>query len=135
MATLSAADARQLAADFHELAVAIGHYRFDNWGQLSPALRSKLESSEWTLLRQSSDFSLQAMAITLSDIDATLKNIKGATDEARKAIGRIRTVDRVIRIASAATVLGAAIANGNPNGITDAVRALYDEASSAKQAD
>lgn len=73
------------------------------------------------------------MAITLSDIDATLKNIKGATDEARKVIGGIRTVDRVIRIASAATVLGSALANGNSNGITDAVRALYDEASSAKQ--
>lgn len=41
MATLSADDARQLAADFHELAVAIGHYRFDNWGQLSLALPVK----------------------------------------------------------------------------------------------
>ena len=130
MAQLSADNARQLAADFHDLAVAVGNYRFDNWEQLSPTQLSRLESLQWTLLNYSSDFSSQAIAITLTDLDNTLNNIKDATGKAEKAIGQIRSVDKIFRIATAATVLGAAIASGNPVGIADAVKATYNAASS-----
>src|ERR1019366_5645180 len=113
MPTLSEAQARELAANFHDLAVELGHYRFDNWDKLSASQRSRLEGLQWTLLNYSSDFSSEAIAITLSDLDATLKTIKGATDEAERAIKTIRTVDKVFRLAVAGTVLGAAIMSGN----------------------
>src|SRR5262245_47402569 len=127
MARLSAADARQLAADFHNLAFAVGKYRFDNWDQLSTAQRSRIEGLMWTLLNYSSDFSSQAIAITLNDLQDTLKNIKDVTSEAEQVIQRIRTFDTIIRIAAAATVLGATIASGNPSGIADALKGVYDQ--------
>ena len=83
-----------------------------------------------TLLNYSADFSSLAITSTLSDLQSTLTNIKGATDKANEVIGKIRTFDKVIRIAAAATVLGAAIASSNPGGIADAVKAVCDATSS-----
>lgn len=130
MPKLSADQARQLASDFHDLAFEFGHYRFDNWDSLSAAQRSKLEGLQWTLLNYSSDFSSQAMSITLQDIDATLQKIKDATDQAEKAIEDIKAVDKIFKVAVAGTVLGAAIVSGNPQGIVSAVQGMYDALSS-----
>jgi hypothetical protein len=128
MPTLSVDDIRQLAAGFHDLGVACGQYRFDNWKTLSPADQSKLEGLEWTLLNYSCDFSAEAMEQTLSYLASTLNDIKAATDQAEKAIKKIKTVDKVIKIAAAGAVLGAAIASLNPSGVADAVKGVYTAA-------
>lgn len=130
MPTLSADQARQLAADFHDLAFALGQYRFDNWDDLSAAQRAKLGDLQWTLLNYSSDFTLQAMKITLQDVDATLQKIKGATDLAQAAIKKIQAVNKIFKVAVAGTVLGAAIVTGNATGIASALQGVADAVSS-----
>lgn len=61
MPNISADDARQLASDFHDLAVAIGNLEFAQWDDLTPAQRTKLDNLQWTLMNYSSDFSTQAI--------------------------------------------------------------------------
>ena len=125
---ISADDARQLASDFHDLAVSVGNLKFAQWDDLTSAQRAKLDSLQWTLMNYSSDFSTQAIQISLDDKKGSLSDIKKSTDAAKAVFAKIKTINRVIGIASAAAVLAASIISGSPTGISTAAKGLFDQA-------
>ncbi len=124
MAKLSANQAFELAEIFHEMSVTVGNYRFDQWDKLTPSQRKRLEDLQWTLMNYSSDFVAQAINFVVDDLQGTLKKITDATSEANDAIVKIKTVSKVVVIAAAATVLGAAIMSGNADGSLKAAEDL-----------
>ena len=124
MAKLSADQAFELADKFHDISVSVGNYRFDQWDDLTPSQRKRLEDLQWTLMNYSSDFIAQAINLIVDDLQESLKKITDATAEANAAIAKIKTVSKVIAIGAAATVLGAAIMSGNADGALKAAEDL-----------
>ncbi len=124
MAKLSADQAFELADRFHNISVSVGNYRFDEWDNLTPSQRKRLEDLQWTLMNYSSDFIAQAINLIHDDLQGSLKRITDATSEANAAIAKIKTVSKVIVIGAAATVLGAAIMSGNADGALKAAEDL-----------
>ena len=131
MPDISADDARQLASDFHDLAVSLGNYKFSHWDELTPAQRTNLDNLQWTLMNYSSDFSTQAIQISLDDIKGSLASIKKSTDAAKDALSKIIAINKVVGIASAAAVLAASITSGSPTGIATAAKGLFDQATAS----
>ena len=123
---LSAEDARSLARLYYDLAGSLGKYRFDNWDRLSARERGDIESLEWTLLTFSSDMTSRAIILGLNDIRPALREITTATKNLRKSISRLNDVRAVIRSATKAVTLAAAIFSGNPEAIASAVSAATD---------
>jgi paraquat-inducible protein B len=130
MGKLTADQARDLANQFHDLSVSVGDYRFDHWDDLTRATRDRLEDLQWTLMNYSSDFTSQAISLTLSDLQDTLDHIQRTTKKAQQVIKTIKTVDKVIRIAAAATVLAAAIMTGNAEAAIKAAEDTYEQTTS-----
>jgi hypothetical protein len=128
MGKLTADQARDLANQYHDLSVVVGDYRFDHWDDLSSAKRRRLEDLQWTLMNYSSDFTAQAISLTLSDLNGALARIAETTKKAKRTIQTIKIVDKVIRIAAAATVLAASIMSGNPEAAIAAAEDTYEQA-------
>ncbi|HVF39751.1 MAG TPA: hypothetical protein VM939_07615 [Gemmatimonadaceae bacterium] len=121
MPRLTASDARDISRSFHDLAVSIGRYRFDNWSKLSPSERTDLESREWTLLNDSSDMTSRAIILQVDDMKSALEGIKAATKRLNKTAKSFRDFRSAISVASKAISLGAAIMTGNPIAIAEAI--------------
>ncbi len=118
---LTANEARELSSLFRDVSVALGNYRFANWGNLSQRDREAIEGIEWTLLNYSSDFTTLAVGLTLDETDASLAKIKQATNKAKASIKRIKNIKKVIGVAGAVVKLGAAIVTQNPGVIASAI--------------
>ncbi|HEY8166130.1 MAG TPA: hypothetical protein VIF83_11310 [Gemmatimonadaceae bacterium] len=123
---VSANDARSLARLYYELAGSIGKYRFDNWHKLSPSERGDLESLEWTLLTFSSDMTSRAIIFDLSEARSALREITAATKRLKQSIARLNDVRDVIRAATKAVTLAAAIFSGNAEAVASAVASATD---------
>jgi hypothetical protein len=117
--------ARALARSFLDLAHQLGAYRFDRWGELTPAQRQAIEGAEWTLLNHSSDYTTQAVGLALDDLEADLKTVADATAAAADAIAKLGELRKVLKLAAGAVVLGGAIASQNPGAILGAAKELY----------
>jgi hypothetical protein len=128
MPKLSADQARDLANQYHDLSVSVGDYRFDHWGDLNVNQRKRLEDLQWTLMNYSSDFTAQAITLTVDDLQNSLTQISSATVKAKNAIKKIALVNKVIVVASSATVLAATILSGNAEGALNAAKDLYNAA-------
>jgi hypothetical protein len=121
---LTADDALALAQEFHDLAVALGDYRFANWDDLTSAQRSKLEDAQWSLLNASSDAVTMAVGIALDSSQVSLAKIRQATAKAQSTVKSIKTVKKVINIATAAVALAAAVASKDPGAIVKNAQGL-----------
>jgi hypothetical protein len=116
MPTLSTDQLTSMAQDFHDLAVAVGQFRLDRIHQGAPLADPgivQLLGLQFSLLNTSSSLALQAAQVTLADADAAAAMIKSATEDANAAIQTASTINKVVTIAAAATVLAAAITTGN----------------------
>lgn len=118
---ISKDQARDLGKWFREASVSLGDFRFDNWSELSEKERSLFADREWTLLNYSLDFSTQAVGQLLVESTESLEAIKEATAEATQAVGKIKSVKKVLDISSSIIRLGAAISTNNFGAIADAV--------------
>jgi hypothetical protein len=122
MPKLTAAQARDLADSYFNLAQEVGKYRLDNWTRLSEGARGTLESRMWTLLNYSSDFTGEAVSLTVDELAPVLEEIQGATTKLTKAIKKLGTVQKVLTIAAAGIKLGASIMTGNADQIASAAQ-------------
>jgi len=121
MPILNSDQAFELARQFHDLSVALGNFRFDNWDAIAPARRKELEDLQFWVLDYSSKLNALSIKIALDDLKPTLEKIKSATTAMEQAIERIKEVEQIIRIGTAAVTLGAAILTMNPEAIATAV--------------
>jgi hypothetical protein len=121
-------DALNLSKKFRELSVALGNYRFDNWGNLTASQRQQLEDQEWTLLNHASDLTTLAVGIALDETQASLSNINGSITKAKKAVKKLDTVRKIIKVAESGVRLAAAIVTKDPKAIAKASKDLYQNA-------
>src|SRR5437763_16467458 len=117
MPTLPADEARQVARNYYELATAVGAFRFAHWTQMTKRDRDRLESLEWTLLGNSSDFTTHAINLTVDDLEQAVADIGAVTARLRRVVQRTARVRTAIGIATAAVALGAALLTGHAGAI------------------
>lgn len=130
MPRLSKDEARELAAQFNSLADTLMNYRLDNFGELTSARRAELRQLETRFRDFSNDFTDLAINLTLEDVESDLKAIGEATKKAKGAIKSLQKVRDVVKVATAAFKLGAAVITGNAQAIASAVQGV---ASAIKQ--
>lgn len=121
MPKLTSDQAFILAQEFHDLAFAIGNFRFANFDDLSSDERKLLEDLQFDVMNDSTKFNAISIDLALNDLQSTLDDINGATDRMKDAINHLKDVGKVINIATAAVTLGAAIVSMNPGAIASAV--------------
>src|SRR5690348_1632895 len=114
---LDAAQAQELAQEFHDLAVAIGQCRLDNVATLNPDQQAKLLNFQLQCVQFSNHFIAMGLFAAQADLAATLAVIKQQTANAAEAIETINDINKALQIATAVAVLGASIASLNPSAV------------------
>ena len=127
MPTLSSDQAFQLAKQFSDIARELTEYRMSNFAELTPDQRNQLEGLEFSIRNFSSDFVALSIKLELDDLDGALRDIKGATDKMKNAIGNLEKVNKILKVATTVVTIGAAIVSGNPAAIASAVGAAFEE--------
>jgi len=127
MPKLSSDQAFQLAKLFSDIAQKLTNYRISNWDELSPNQRTKLEGLEFTVRNYSSDFIALSIKLEVDDLEATLKDIKGATDKMKESIGNLKKINKILKVATIVVTIGAAVVSGNPSAIASAVGSAFAE--------
>lgn len=121
MPKLTSDQAFVLAQAFHDLSVEIGNYRFRVHQDLTPAKRRQLEDLQFDVLNTSTQFNALSISLALDNLQDTLDDISAATEKMNKAIKRLKDVQKVIAIATAAVTLGGAIISMNLSAIASAL--------------
>ncbi|KRT68680.1 MAG: hypothetical protein XU15_C0018G0057 [candidate division NC10 bacterium CSP1-5] len=125
---LTSEEAFELSRRFRELSVELGNFRFSKWKELSPAQRRTTEDAEWSLLNASSDMITSAVGIVLDETETSFQKLQGSTNKAKRAIQTLKTVRKVINIATAAVGLAAAIISRDPGAIAKNAKGLFSAA-------
>jgi hypothetical protein len=121
MPKLTSDQAFALALAFHDLANEIGNYRFRVHEELTPAERKRLQDLQFDVLNASTQFNALSLSLGLDELQETLDDIGAATAKMQKAIKKIKNVQQIIKIATAAVTLGGAIVSMNPGAIASAI--------------
>src|SRR6266436_2639688 len=119
---INAGQARDLAQQFHDLATAVGDFRFDHWDELAKSERDRLKDMQFMLLNNSTHFITELVGVILDDVQGDLEALQKVTANAKKALENIADVKKAIEIAAELVKLGAAVASENPAAITSAVQ-------------
>jgi len=119
---INAGQARDLAQQFHDLATAVGDFRFDRWDELAKSERDRLKDMQFMLLNNSTHFITELVGVILDDVQGDLEALQKVTANAEKALENIADVKKAIEIAAELVKLGAAVASENPAAITSAVQ-------------
>lgn len=123
---LTSSDAFELSRSFRDLSVGVGSYRFDNWDKLKPSQRQDLEDLEWSLLNGSSDIRTMAVGLMLDETQLSFVQLKGSTGKAKNAIKKLKTVKKVINMATRAVALGAAVVSKDFGAVLKNSKALHE---------
>jgi hypothetical protein len=121
---LTAAQAQELAKEFHDIAAAIGMYRLAQVNNLSDKQQFRLQNLQLQCIQFSDSFITLGLFAQQASLAVTLQTIKQQTTAAQQAISTINTVDKVLEIATAAAVLGASVASMNPSAVASGVQGL-----------
>ena len=125
---LNAEDAFELSKQFRDLAINLGNYRFANWNALTPTQRRDLEDEEWSLLNSSSDMTTKAVGLALEESAINVQNITSSVGKAKRAIKKLEKVSEVIKVATAAVGLAAAIVAKDPGAIAKNTKLVLEAA-------
>ena len=131
MPKLTSAQAFALAQGFHDLSVEIGNFRFKQGDELSSAQRKRLEDLQFDVLNVSTQFNALSLSMELDELQDTLDNVGMATVRMKGAIKKIGSVQRVIKISTAAVTLGAAVVSMNPGAIVGALTGVANALAAA----
>jgi hypothetical protein len=123
---LTSTEAFELSRGFRGLSVALGDFRFARWDELKPSQKRTLEDAEWSLLNASSDMITTAVGLVLDETEMGLDRLKESAARAEHAIRRLSEVRGLIKLATAAVGLSAAIVSGEPAAIAKRAKELYD---------
>ena len=125
---LNAEDAFELSKQFRDLAINLGNYRFANWNALTPTQRRDLEDEEWSLLNSSSDMTTKAVGLALEESAINVQNITSSVGKAKRAIKKLEKVSEVLKVATAAVGLAAAIVAKDPGAIAKNTKLVLEAA-------
>ena len=128
MPKLSEDQLTSIAQQFHDLSVSISQFRLDRIQEGAPLSDPgivQLLGLQWSLLNASSSFYIQAAQVSLTDADSAVSQIMAATNDAITAIKKLKVIDRVVSIGSAAGALAAAIMTGDIDQIAAGAKGVY----------
>ena len=121
-------EAFELSKGFRKLSVELGDYRFDQWNNLTPSQRQKIENDEWTLLNASSDMITMAVGLVLDETVVRFNELKKSTLEAKKAVKKLKEIKKIIKITTAAVQLAGAIVSKDLGAIAKRTKGLFEAA-------
>jgi hypothetical protein len=121
---LTAAQAHNLAEEFHDIAAAIGAYRLAQVSTLTDTQQYQLQNLQLQCVQYSTGFITLGLFAQQANLVATLQTITKQTTAAQQAISTINTIDKVLQIATAAAVLGASIASMNALAVGSGIQGL-----------
>jgi|HubBroStandDraft_3_1064219.scaffolds.fasta_scaffold51575_2 succinate dehydrogenase/fumarate reductase flavoprotein subunit len=130
MAT-SAEQASQLANLFLELSESVDQFRETNAASLSDDELDSLVERATQLREISQQLNGESIAATLDQVQDNVNHIIAATKDAQQAVKKIKKVQNVFAIVSAATDLGAAIGSGKIATIGSSSAALFQAIAAA----
>jgi hypothetical protein len=126
MPRLTAKDTLAIAAQYHDLSVRLGKYRFASWEKLSAADRASIESVEWSLMGLSTEMTARGIELETEDLAGVVRHIRKVTLSLRQAVNRTAEVKQVIAAAGAGLELASAIAAGDVPAILEKAGALLE---------
>ncbi len=126
MKKLTAQEAFLLAKSFRDLSVSLGDYRFANWSQLTDKQKKTIEDAEWSLLNASADIRTVAVGLVLDETQLSYEKLQQTTSDAKKAVGLLENIRKVIGIAAAAVSLAGALISLDFGAIVNTAKGLYD---------
>lgn len=126
MKKLTSQEAFLLAKSFRDLSVSLGDYRFENWGLLTDKQRKAIEDAEWSLLNASADIRTVAVGLVLDETQLSYEKLQQTTSDAKKAVGLLENIRKVIGIATAAVSLAGAVVSLDFGAIVKTAKGLYD---------
>lgn len=109
MAKLTQEEARQLAANFRDAAIAAGDNLQENWSRYTPKERSELQALEVTLMNHAADMTTQAIGLMLDEAEQDLTSLMRITARGKRALKSVAKAKAVITVLSAVIGLAAAI--------------------------
>jgi hypothetical protein len=127
MPKLTSDQAFELAKLFSDVAQKLTTYRMTNFDALTVNQRTKLEGLEFTIRNTSSDLIALSIKLEVDDLDATLKDIKGATDKMKKAISNLKKINKILKVATIVVTIGAAVVSGDASAIATAIGTALTE--------
>jgi hypothetical protein len=126
MKKLTAQEAFLLAKSFRDLSVSLGDYRFENWSQLTDKQKKTIEDAEWSLLNASADIRTVAVGLVLDETQLSYEKLQQTTSDAKKAVGLLENIRKVIGVAAAAVSLAGAIISQDFGAIVNTAKGLYE---------
>jgi hypothetical protein len=132
---LTPAQAQILAQAFHDIAAAIGAFRLAQVQDLSDSQQYRLQNLQLQCIQYSNTFITLGLFAQQANLAAILKTIKQQTTKAEEAISKIKVIDSVLQIATAAAVLGASIASLNPSAVASGVEGLISAIADSESGD
>lgn len=116
--------AQQLADLFTQLANEVDAFRNAHYDELSSAQRADLEDKIQQLYDFHDEFAGDAIQNTINAMQGDLSQLTSITNQAKKALQHLETVQRVVNIVSAASNLAEDIITADYGAIPDSVRVL-----------
>lgn len=121
----------ELSKAFHELAKALGDYRYANWDTLTQKERDDIENQVWTLLNFASDLNAQSVLEKVAVFEKDLKLLQSCADAMQRAAQKIAGIKLVLTDIAKAIALGGAIylavSTGNLQGVVAAAEGLLSD--------
>jgi hypothetical protein len=126
MSRLTAKHLTELGDLFLKIAQAVGDYRISNSSAISKTDNVKIRELHRNLLDYSDNFYTNAAKLVLEDVESSMNKLKNITTDITKVYKRLKSIDKAIDIAAAATSLAAAVFSKNITIINNAVNKLAD---------
>ena len=125
---LTSSEAFDLSRWFGDLSTELEQYCDAQWDHLSSDQRQSLKNAELTLRNTASTLRTRAVGLVLDETEVSFNTLQKSTERAKGAIKTLKTVGKVITVATAAVGLAAAIASKDVGAIGKNAKSLYDAA-------
>lgn len=125
MANLTSEQASQLSDDFFYLGMAIGDFRYENWGRLTIEENKELSDMQAAIYRCGEDILAFSTTLVMDEVAESLAKISTITQEIKGTIKSLKSIQKGLNAASAILILGVAIVKRDPMGIGISLRDLF----------
>lgn len=128
MPSISNDQLEAIAQSLSDIGAQAGHLRLQAIHAGTPASDAEMRQLYSLSLRLSdlaSTFALEAAEVTLADATAAAAQVRSATDQANRALDRLKSIDKAISIASAVVTLATAVMTADPGQIAGAAKDVF----------
>jgi hypothetical protein len=126
MANLNSDQAKQLSDNFYLLGVAIGDFRYHNWGRLAYEENKELSATQYSFLKYGEDILALATTLVMDEVIDSMEKINTITIEINGTIRTLTNIQKGLDLAAAVLILGVAIMNRDTKGIGNSIKGVYE---------